>query len=173
MFSEDKIPVNLWLSKCAPALPMGKALEYDRCVANICIFAWCQHAETCSEGLNIGPWPTLEGCRGIWGAQACSMGSRWAGLKTTEGSAVVGCQVFLFGLPAIHMLTGRFTPLHMSSYPLYFPWCTLFLVVQSWSLICLSQATVPLLFWAGTFSNLAQGNGLTFLLNVGKPKMDH
>lgn len=32
--------------KMFSSLTHGKALEYD-CAANICIFAWCQHAETC------------------------------------------------------------------------------------------------------------------------------
>lgn len=120
MFSEDKIPVNRWLSKYSPALPMGKALEQD-CPANICVFAWCQHAEPCSERQHTGPWPTPKAlrCRGTWGAQACYVGSCWAVLKTAEGSAGIGCQAFLFGLPAIHMLTGRCTPLNTCSYPLY------------------------------------------------------
>lgn len=76
------------------------------------------------------------------------------------------CQIFICLLEGAHHYTHPLI-LYVS------PGVTLFWVAQSWSLICLSQATVPLLFWPGTFSKLAQGNGLTFLLNVWKLKMDH
>lgn len=117
MFSEDKIPANIWLSKCSPALPMAKHWSTTVLPTSASL-----------HGANMqkhGPWATLEAlrCRSIWGAQACSMGSCWAGLKTTKGSAAIGCQVLLFDLPDIHILTGRCTPLHTSSYPLCFPWC--------------------------------------------------
>lgn len=94
----------------------------------------------------------------------------WKQLKVAQ-VFVAKCFCLVYQL-FIHLLEGA----HHNTHPhiLYIsPGVTLFGVAQSWSLICLSQTTIPLLFWPGTSSKLAQVNRLIFILNVWKLKMDH